>query len=219
MADERVQHKAQFIEPCDVNMQSDSHQQCTTRNREADIEHTELPTFSKISQENVDNWAPNFLKGGNGEKLEGRTKISVLNEQIVLDRLELFSTPKLAEYNGQSREDKKIYIGVAGIVFDMTSAPDFYGPGAAYAIFAGRDATVNLGRSSLLTSTIGSEAKDVGMTAEDLECLCSWIAKYKQKYPIVGRIESNSDVLEMEPCSRKPTNVGDAQEESECTIS
>lgn len=49
---------------------------------------------------------------------------------------------ELKKYNGV--EDKLIYICAKGIVYDMSSAPGFYGPDGAYGVFSGHDASRNL---------------------------------------------------------------------------
>lgn len=39
---------------------------------------------------------------------------------------------------------EEIYVGVLGKVYDVTDAAMFYGPGSAYHVFAGGDATIAL---------------------------------------------------------------------------
>ena len=47
---------------------------------------------------------------------------------------------ELSRYNG-SDPSLPVYIGVGGQIFDVSSAPQHYGPKGGYAGFAGRDAT------------------------------------------------------------------------------
>src|SRR3989338_8980860 len=54
---------------------------------------------------------------------------------------------QLKEYNG-SDHSKPILIGVDNVIFDVTRGKHFYGPGKAYALFAGRDASRALAKSS-----------------------------------------------------------------------
>ncbi|KAI9823402.1 MAG: hypothetical protein M1826_007758 [Phylliscum demangeonii] len=56
---------------------------------------------------------------------------------------------QLARYNGRDDDDdddgrrrqRPIYLAINGSVYDVSASPAFYGPGGAYAFFAGRDAT------------------------------------------------------------------------------
>eukprot|EP00041_Stephanoeca_diplocostata_P010704 m.170343 g.170343 ORF g.170343 m.170343 type:complete len:83 (-) comp18263_c0_seq13:597-845(-) len=59
-----------------------------------------------------------------------------------------FTLEELTPFNGV--DNKKIYIAVGGIVFDVSSRPDFYGPGSAYGVFAGGDASRGLATMSLV---------------------------------------------------------------------
>ena len=79
--------------------------------------------------------------------------------EIDMASLKLFTLEELGEYDGVKTET--IYIAAAGIVFEMTSEPGFYGPGAGYGLFAGHDATVNLARTSLKPETIVALAEVV----------------------------------------------------------
>ncbi len=43
---------------------------------------------------------------------------------------------ELAHFDG--KDGKPIYISADGFVFDVSSRPDFYGPGAGYSCFSGK---------------------------------------------------------------------------------
>jgi predicted heme/steroid binding protein len=47
---------------------------------------------------------------------------------------------ELSRYNG-SDPSLPIYLGLDGVIYDVSASPHFYGPGASYHVFAGRDAT------------------------------------------------------------------------------
>ena len=134
--------------------------------------------------------------------------------EIDMASLKLFTLEELGEYDGVKTET--IYIAAAGIVFEMTSEPGFYGPGAGYGLFAGHDATVNLARTSLKPETIDALAADVGLQQEQIECLEAWVTRYRRKYPIVGRIENNAEALSLTPVVATSDGTPD---ESDCVIS
>ncbi|KAL9715556.1 hypothetical protein Ac2012v2_002216 [Leucoagaricus gongylophorus] len=59
-----------------------------------------------------------------------------------------FTTTELAQYDG-SDPSKPIYVAIKGDIFDVTHKADSYGPGKSYNIFAGKDGSRGLGKSSL----------------------------------------------------------------------
>ncbi|THH12697.1 hypothetical protein EW146_g7460 [Bondarzewia mesenterica] len=59
-----------------------------------------------------------------------------------------FTLDQLKEFDG-SDPSKPIYVCIKGTVFDVSHKHDTYGPGKAYNLFAGKDASKALGKSSL----------------------------------------------------------------------
>ena len=55
---------------------------------------------------------------------------------------------ELKEFDGAD-QSKPLLLGCGGKVFDVSSARAFYGPGAGYGVFAGRDASRGLGRMEI----------------------------------------------------------------------
>lgn len=53
--------------------------------------------------------------------------------------MEEYTLERLKEFNGQ--DNRPIYVCVLGRVYDMSSKPQFYGPGGSYGLFAGHDAS------------------------------------------------------------------------------
>ena len=66
----------------------------------------------------------------------------------------------LAEHDGGG-EAEGPYVAVLGIVYDMSTSANFYGPGGNYAMFAGRDATLNLARNSLDGDLPGADRQSI----------------------------------------------------------
>ena len=50
-----------------------------------------------------------------------------------------FTPNQLSKFNGVN--GAKIYLSILGKVYDVSSKPDFYGPGSMYENFSGRDAS------------------------------------------------------------------------------
>jgi membrane-associated progesterone receptor component len=93
-----------------------------------------------------------------------------------------FTAPELLQFNGAAKPE--IYISVKGIVFDVTSGSDFYGPGKSYNKFAGREASRCLGKMQVDDSE--SNASWLNLNPEHMKTLDEWFDKYSKKYPVVG---------------------------------
>eukprot|EP01127_Copromyxa_protea_P000924 TRINITY_DN10837_c0_g1_i1.p1 TRINITY_DN10837_c0_g1~~TRINITY_DN10837_c0_g1_i1.p1 ORF type:complete len:167 (+),score=41.47 TRINITY_DN10837_c0_g1_i1:16-516(+) len=89
---------------------------------------------------------------------------------------------ELREFDGTN--GKPIYISAKGKVFDMSSKPNFYGPGGPYGVFAGHDAS-----RCLATMTLDLENLDKpldGLSPAELEILDEWVDKYEAAYNNLG---------------------------------
>ena len=97
----------------------------------------------------------------------------------------LFTEDELEVYDGVRRE--AIYLAYGGEVFDVTLGRQFYGPGMAYAKFAGRACTRGVALPSLEDDEIHDDVSGLG--AETLE---HWRGHYRAKYPKVGTLVPDS---------------------------
>jgi membrane-associated progesterone receptor component len=99
-----------------------------------------------------------------------------------------YSVAELAERNGTGA-DKAIWLAIKGKIYDVSAKPHFYGPGASYGVFAGRDVT----RAMALAST---DQKDIDNNSiadvDDLTTLREWIAMFEAKYDVVGWLEGTN---------------------------
>ena len=63
-----------------------------------------------------------------------------------------FTIKQLSHFDGthdeKMKEDKPVYLSLAGTVFDVTRGKDFYGPGGPYSMFAGRECGMALAKMS-----------------------------------------------------------------------
>lgn len=93
---------------------------------------------------------------------------------------------EIAPFNGVG--GKRIYLAVDGVVFDMSShetGPSFYGPGGAYGVFAGRDASIGL--ASMQTDPAQWKRTSVTeLSASERDIVYDWLIRFRNKYTIVG---------------------------------
>ncbi|KAK4973989.1 heme binding [Elasticomyces elasticus] len=102
-----------------------------------------------------------------------------------------FMRASLKTFNGTlsaSNPDGQIYLAARGLVYDVSSAAGFYGPGAPYACFAGRDATVGLARNRMLDDDHVADAAtdEESFTSAEFDSLVRWETKLQKKYDIIG---------------------------------
>eukprot|EP01100_Stratorugosa_tubuloviscum_P004785 TRINITY_DN2206_c0_g1_i1.p1 TRINITY_DN2206_c0_g1~~TRINITY_DN2206_c0_g1_i1.p1 ORF type:complete len:184 (-),score=78.67 TRINITY_DN2206_c0_g1_i1:46-528(-) len=101
-----------------------------------------------------------------------------------------FTKEELFKFNGQTSD--KIYISIKGTVYDVSSRSNFYGPGCAYSIFAGREASRALAKSSLKVEDV--ENTDLSdLTGSEISTLNDWIQNYDMKYPVIGKVVEIQD--------------------------
>ena len=112
-----------------------------------------------------------------------------------------FTEAELAEYDGT--DGASIYIAVKDpwseqtTVFDMRSSVSFYGPGGPYHVFAGKNATHGLAKSSVDSAQVTGDLEL--LTEHEKDTHMQWYAKFSSKYPKVGylvaepsyKVESN----------------------------
>ena len=79
-------------------------------------------------------------------------------------------------------------MAIKGRVFDVTTGKSFYGPGGAYTMFAGKDASRALAKMSKNDEDV-SPSLD-GLTEKEIGVLEDWEKKFEAKYPVVGRVVS-----------------------------
>lgn len=117
-----------------------------------------------------------------GDSLQEEMESLAIIPDVIVTRDELM------RYTG-SQHEKRIYLCCKNIVYDVTSAKDFYGPEGPYANFAGRDASRALALMSLKIEDV--ENTDLSdLNEEQLNVLNDWERKFKSKYKIVGRYQA-----------------------------
>lgn len=100
-----------------------------------------------------------------------------------------FTAKDLARFTGEN--GKPIYVSVKNKVYDCTGGAAFYGPGKAYAVFAGRECSRCLGK--MLISDEEANANWDDLSPEHMQTLNEWEAKFGSKYPVVGTFEPDDE--------------------------
>ena len=104
-------------------------------------------------------------------------------------RDEPWSADELRRFDGTGDDEVgPILIGADGLVFNAGKARKFYGPGREYHIMAGRDASRLLAKS--LTEEESEEERARPLSLAEQAVLSAWVFSFKQKYDVVGVLES-----------------------------
>lgn len=141
--------------------------------------------------------------------------------------LPIYSRQELWNLGHHESEDGTLLLGILGRVYDVTDGGDrYYGPGAAYGIFAGRDVTYALATgcktmacvttdwtaletaataAGSTATTEESSDKDTGtsplaavFTDEQLTEAKKWLSFFHlhDKYPVVGKLQGGGESLD-----------------------
>ncbi|CUS08667.1 unnamed protein product [Tuber aestivum] len=95
------------------------------------------------------------------------------------------SVEKLGEADG-SAEGRPVYVAIKGIVFDVSNNRSSYGPGGSYHVFAGKDASRALAKSSVKPEDAIAKWDDLG--DKEKRVLNDWYTFFSKRYNIVGRV-------------------------------
>ncbi|KAI1344767.1 cytochrome b5 [Xylariaceae sp. FL0016] len=96
---------------------------------------------------------------------------------------------ELAQANGT--EGRKAYVAIKGKVYDV-SAKDAYREGGSYHVFAGKDASRALGKTSTKAEDVKAEWKD--MDDKEKKVLDDWVKYFSNRYNIVGIVQGATNM-------------------------
>ncbi|QRV83464.1 cytochrome b5 [Ceratobasidium sp. AG-Ba] len=96
-----------------------------------------------------------------------------------------YTLDQLKAFDG-SDPSKPLYLAVKGTVFDVSAKRDMYGPGGSYALLAGKDASVALGKSSLKEEDATPDWST--LEPSEKQTLDQWHGFFTKKYSIVGKV-------------------------------
>ncbi|KAL5546963.1 hypothetical protein UlMin_006650 [Ulmus minor] len=116
---------------------------------------------------------------------------------------------ELREYNG-SDPNKPLLISIKGQIYDVSTSRMFYGPGGAYTMFTGREASRALALLSFKPQDINGNLEDLG--PEELQVLQDWEDKFEEKYPKVGRLVTESTSTEQTEGEEQTQNTENKKE-------
>lgn len=141
-----------------------------------DLDSDELSDLSFMDKETLNDWV---------------TKFSVYNSYPNVGRVlrhRDLTLEQLKPFNGVDNPRKIVYVAVNGNIYDVTlDGLDHYGPDGGYKQFAGRDCSRSLACMSFLDEYLDNPTLD-GITEQQQETLNKWEDKFKEKYPVVGKI-------------------------------
>ncbi|GMF41288.1 unnamed protein product [Phytophthora fragariaefolia] len=141
-----------------------------------DLDSDKLDDLSFMDKETLNDWVTKFSVY-NGYPNVGR----------VLRRRDL-TLEQLKPFNGLDNPRKIVYVAVNGNIYDVTlDGLNHYGPEGGYKQFAGRDCSRSLACMSFLDEYLDNPTLD-GITEQQQETLTKWEDKFKEKYPVVGKL-------------------------------
>ncbi|RGP68128.1 cytochrome b5 [Fusarium longipes] len=103
---------------------------------------------------------------------------------------DIISKEELAKANG-STEGGKCYVAIKGKVYDVTGNKAYL-PGASYNVFAGKDASRALAKSSTKPEDALPEWQD--LDDKEKGVLNDWITFFSKRYNVVGVVEGATNM-------------------------
>lgn len=92
---------------------------------------------------------------------------------------------ELSKCNGMDPY-RPLLVAIRGKIFNVSRGVEFYGPGKAYGVYAGKEISRALGKMSLDEADCNGELGD--LTEKQMTVLAQWEEKFTKKYPVVGEI-------------------------------
>lgn len=121
-------------------------------------------------------------------------------------QLGTISEEELAKYDGGD-EKKPLLMAIRGNIYDVSQSRGFYGPGGAYSLFAGKDASRALAKMSFEKEDLTGDT--TGLGAYELSALDDWEYKFQSKYLKVGELPKK----EVAPKEEEPKVEAEAKAE------
>ncbi|XP_022120434.2 neuferricin [Pieris rapae] len=127
----------------------------------------------------------------------------------------LLTEEDLSHFNGV--RNKKLYLGILGSVFDVSSGKRHYMEGSSYHYFVGKDGT-----RSLVTGNFKDESEEkyhvLDLKCDDIFAIINWRKTFREKYLYVGMVKGRyyaSDGTETEYMKKFKIKLKECKEEKE----
>ncbi|CAF4938422.1 unnamed protein product [Pieris macdunnoughi] len=121
----------------------------------------------------------------------------------------------LSHYNGVGND--KLYLGILGSVFDVSSGKRHYKKGSSYHYFVGKDGT-----RALVTGNFKDETDEkdhvLDLKCDDIFAIINWRKTFREKYVYVGMVKGRyyaSDGTETEYMKKFKIKLKECREEKE----
>ena len=124
---------------------------------------------------------------------------------------ELWTPEQLRAFDGSGADDGPILIAADGLVFNVSRARNFYGPGGEYHVMAGADASRYLARNSVESESASQAAAELNVA--ERASLGAWVFSLRQRYDVVGRLGSADEVAAREAAAAERTAYLDRMDE------
>lgn len=122
----------------------------------------------------------------NHNPIDSHLKDTTPDEQRGTGGARLFSEQELAEYDGREGS-KGLYLVILGYVYDVQKGVKHYGPGEAYNMFVGHDASRSFISGDF--EEYDPEMSDVSsLTDAELKSIVKWKAFYDETYEYQGKV-------------------------------
>jgi len=128
------------------------------------------------------------LAGFEFESNSDGEKSSASSSSFDASSLPTFTASELEEF-GNGLNENPIYLSVFGMVYDVTAGKKFYGPGASYEMFAGKDVTRGLCLGCKTPECLVRSTD--GLTENQIDEGKRWLSFFQShdKYSLVGTME------------------------------
>lgn len=140
-----------------------------------------------------------------------KTKGVMVNSRAYVRPRELWREEELKPFDGSQSPDGPILLAAEGLVFNVSPARKFYGPGGEYSIMAGRDASRFLGKNTAEEET--EEERALPLNVAERASLSAWTFSFKSKYDIVGRLATAEEAARMLVAEARTTAYMDQLEQ------
>ena len=112
---------------------------------------------------------------------------AVIPNEAELRALPSFTLDELRKYKAGN---KKVYVGIKGLVFDVTGK-DAYDEGKNYSVFTGRDASCALAKMNFTEELLDPSINhwQTALNQQETKIMEDWVTYYAKRYPIVGSID------------------------------